>query len=144
MNVSEITEIIRDYSLETELVNTVTYSNEFDIDIAKTNIYPLVNIEVINYVNLVSVIEYNIKINVLSNRAVNKEQYNDKLYGDNKVDNYNTAQLIFNEVYQKMVMDYRFEFNVNPSVRFISKAYANMLDGIEVYLVVQTEIDTKC
>jgi hypothetical protein len=117
--------------------NTVTKDAPDSIDLEKTNIYPLVNISIANgSFSNGSTINFNVAIEVITNRDKNNTVINDKFYGnDNEIDNYNDTLAIINKMWTAMFRDFE-ENNItaseSPSFEKISLEGVNMLDGWEL------------
>lgn len=118
--------------------STVTMEEDYRIiDNYKKNLFPLVHIEVSDSpfisVDNLSTHRFNVIINVLDIRDINKEEVNDKFWSnDNKQDNLNKCYAILRRALNKMVKDtlntdITIE-NVTPVVPVIY-AHKNLLDG---------------
>lgn len=115
-------------------VNTVKQGEISELDIEKTNIFPLVNIAVTGggFTNG-STITFNIDLRCLSIRDINKEVVNDKFWkNDNEVDNMNETLAVLNRMWITMYRDFD-ENNItaseNPSLEPIIYDEKNILDG---------------
>lgn len=115
-------------------VNTVKQGEISELDIEKTNIFPLVNIAVTGggFTNG-STITFNIDLRCLSIRDINKEVVNDKFWkNDNEVDNLNETLAVLNRMWTTMYRDFD-ENNItaseNPSLEPIIYDEKNILDG---------------
>jgi len=92
------------------LVSTVTTGNETEVDIYKKNLFPLVHIDVVDYlqatINNTSMVTYNVVITSLDIRDVNKEEDRDKFWSnDNRHDNWNTTAYILRTGELKMIKE---------------------------------------
>lgn len=115
-------------------VNTVKQGEISELDIEKTNIFPLVNIAVTGggFTNG-STITFNIDLRCLTIRDINKEVVNDKFWkNDNEVDNLNETLAVLNRMWTTMYRDFD-ENNItaseNPSLEPIIYDEKNILDG---------------
>lgn len=115
-------------------VNTVKQGEISELDIEKTNIYPLVNIAVTGggFTNG-STILFNIDLRCLTIRDINKEVVNDKFWkNDNEVDNLNETLAVLNRMWTTMYRDFD-ENNItaseNPTLEPLIYDEKNILDG---------------
>ena len=115
-------------------VNTVKQGEISELDIEKTNIFPLVNIAVTGggFTNG-QTITFNIDLRCLTIRDINKEVVNDKFWkNDNEVDNMNETLAVLNRMWTTMYRDFD-ENNItaseNPSLEPIIYDEKNILDG---------------
>ena len=99
-NFYEIVELVRQRLSENPLVNTITFGKIDEKDLAKKNIYPLVNIApqtsqwTTNQVSNVT-----LQIVAVEQRDTNKTQTNTKFEGnDNLIDNLNKTYSILNDL----------------------------------------------
>lgn len=86
-------------------VSTVVTEGYNDMDNWKKNIYPVVDVFVVNEVvtNNTAVTRFNVEITVLDIRDINKEEVNDKFWrNDNRHDNWNTTHAILKTARNKM------------------------------------------
>jgi len=117
--------------------NTVTRDAPDNIDLQKTNIYPLVNLSIASgSFSNGSTINFNVAIEAITNRDINNEFVNDKFWGnDNEVDNYNDTLAIINKMWTAMFRDFE-ENNItaseSPSFEKITLEGVNLLDGWEL------------
>ena len=122
--------------------NTVTRDAPDSIDLQKTNIYPLVNLSIASgSFSNGSTINFNVAIEVITNRDINNEVVNDKFWGnDNEVDNYNDTLAIINKMWTAMFRDFE-ENNItaseSPSFEKITLEGVNLLDGWELSFSVE-------
>ena len=122
--------------------NTVTRDAPDSIDLQKTNIYPLVNLSIASgSFSNGSTINFNVAIEVITNRDINNEVVNDKFWGnDNEVDNYNDTLAIINKMWTAMFRDFE-ENNItaseSPSFEKITLEGVNLLDGWELSFTVE-------
>ena len=118
--------------------STVTMEEDYRIiDNYKKNLFPLVHIEVADSpfigVQNLAAHRFNVIINVLEKRDINKEEVNDKFWSnDNKQDNANKCYAILRVALNKMVKD---TLNTDITIESASPAipviyaHKNLLDG---------------
>lgn len=118
----------------TNLVNTVTEGNIFDIDLAKQTIFPLAHIIVNNATFENNVIRYNISIIAMDIVDISKDETTDIFVGnDNEQDVLNTQITMLNRVYDKLVRGNFFTnagiIDGNPSCEPFIERFENNLAG---------------
>lgn len=118
----------------TNLVNTVTEGNIFDIDLAKQTIFPLAHIIVNNATFENNVIRYNISILAMDIVDISKDETTDIFIGnDNEQDVLNTQITMLNRVYDKLVRGNFFTnagiIDGNPSCEPFIERFENNLAG---------------
>ena len=128
-------------------VNTVKQGEISELDIEKTNIFPLVNIAVTGggFTNG-STITFNVDLRCLSIRDINKEVVNDKFWkNDNEVDNLNETLAVLNRMWTTMYRDFD-ENNItaseNPSLEPIIYDEKNILDGWVLTFTIEVQNTT--
>lgn len=115
-------------------INTVT-QGEFDrLDLDKSNIFPLLHINITSggFTNGQTV-SFNVEIGALDIRDINKEILTDKFWlQDNEVDNLNTMHSVLNRLWLNMYNNFQ-ENNIiateNPSLEIVTEHGKNLLDG---------------
>lgn len=120
---------------EDQNVSTVTTEGFADMDLWKKNVYPIVDVFVIDEVAIdnTAMTRYNVEITVLDIRDINNEEIIDKFYrNDNRHDNWNTTQAILKTGRNKMLKnqqenDITIDSYTNALRMVIQKE--NMLDG---------------
>lgn len=116
------------------LVSTVTRGNFEDVDISKSNIYPLLHIFVSggNF-NNGQTVTFNLQLGCFQQRNNNNTYEIDKLWdNDNGVDNMNETLAVLNEIWLKLLDDFLrndITASENPSLEPVENAYENGLDG---------------
>lgn len=131
---SEILYYLKQLAESDSLVNTVT-KGEFDkLDLDKSNIFPLVHINVsgASFTNG-QTINFEVQIGAFDVRDINKEVRTDKFWEqDNEVDNHNETLAILNRMWLNMYRDFE-DNNItaseNPTLEIVSYEYKNLLDG---------------
>ena len=128
--------IVSDFTIDkfksNPLVNTIAFEKTVEMDYNKENLYPLVNIDMINSVVTDQEIGVNYTITIVEARDVDNELNNDKIYGTNMIDNLNECHIIavkfINEI-RKQNNDYSIEMTNLSSITFL-KLYEGALDGV--------------
>lgn len=145
MSVSELMLKLEEYFKEIEIVNTITFENDEEVDYNKANIYPLVNIEMIRVIPLDTIDRFIIKFIVLQQRDIKPRLSKDnKRFGNNFIDNYNETFEIASIFISKLRYNQDIEILGEPDVVFINKDYTNILDGVEFTLTVEVDSNVKC
>jgi hypothetical protein len=131
---SELLYFLKGLCEDHPLVNTVTKGKAENVDLNKTNIFPLVHItiEEARFTNGSTII-FPVTLEALAVRDINKEIVDDKFWGnDNEVDNHNETLSILNDVWTRMYRDFS-ERNItaseNPTLTKIEFERSNILDG---------------
>lgn len=118
----------------TNLVNTVTEGNIFDIDLGKQTIFPLAHIIVNSATFENNVIRYNISIIAMDVVDISKDETTDIFVGnDNEQDVLNTQITMLNRVYDKLVRGNFFTnlgiIDGNPTCEPFIERFENNLAG---------------
>ena len=115
-------------------VNTITQGDFDKLDLNKSNIFPLLHINITGagFTNG-STVTFSIQIGCFDIRDINKEIVTDKFWlQDNEVDNLNETLAVLNRLWGKMYKDFEdnnITANENPSLEPVTEAYTNLLDG---------------
>ena len=137
--------IVSDFTIDkfksNPLVNTIAFEKTVEMDYNKENLYPLVNIDMINSVVTDQEIGVNYIITIVEARDVDNELNNDKIYGSNMIDNLNECHTIavkfINEI-RKQNNDYSIEMTNLSSITFL-KLYEGVLDGVRFTMTLNIE-----
>lgn len=137
--------IVSDFTIakfkENPLVNTIAFEKTAEMDYNKENLYPLVNIDMVNSVVTDQEIAINYTITVVEDRDVDNELNNDKIYGSNMIDNLNECHTIavkfINEV-RKQNNEYSIEMSNLTTLTFL-KLYNGNLDGVRFSITLTIE-----
>lgn len=137
--------IVSDFTIakfkENPLVNTIAFEKTAEMDYNKENLYPLVNIDMVNSVVTDQEIAINYTITVVEDRDVDNELNNDKIYGSNMIDNLNECHTIavkfINEV-RKQNNEYSIEMSNLTTLTFL-KLYNGNLDGVRFSMTLTIE-----
>jgi hypothetical protein len=129
---TQLIEEIRGVS--SDLVNTISHGNFEDVDLSKSNIFPLMHIFVSGgRLNNGSTIQLDVQLGCFQQRNSFSDITEDKVYSnDNQVDNMNETLAIINTVWNKLLMDFDSSFitaSENPDLEPVENAYSNGLDG---------------
>lgn len=143
-----VTKYIIDTFSDVPIVNTVSFEKTNDIDFNKENIYPLVNVDLVDSLPIGDVIVFNYTINILQQRDIDNELNNDKtLNKDNLIDNLNECYGIATRVMNHMKSnfnDHEIEITSQSNIRMVRNAYANKLDGVAFELSLEIPNTTVC
>jgi hypothetical protein len=130
------------------IVNTVTFDKTTEMDMEKTQIYPIVNIDIIDTDPIDEIITINYIITVLQERDIDDEMNNDKqLWEDNVIDNLSECHKIIsgainNLKYQENDLGINIERQSN--IEFLRKEVRNTLDGVRLSLSLSIENSSSC
>lgn len=127
------------------LVNTVIFGA--DMDINKTNIFPLVHIFPGEMSMADNRLEMTFEIAVVNQRQTPNHSQMDKIFGNNLIDNLNLTSAILTQEITKIEMQYNdFDITIASATPAQPIIYAdkNVLDGFECTLVlsIQNIIET--
>lgn len=132
---TQLLSYIKQLSDSDPLVNTITQGDADEIDIDKSNIFPMIHVAITggSFTNGRTVI-FNVQLSALQQRDTTKDINTDKFWGnDNEVDNLNETLAILNRMWGKMYND--FEDNgiiasENPTLSIIDhRATKNNIEG---------------
>lgn len=130
------------------LVNTVAFEKTEDIDLNKANIYPLVNIDLTDSVNLDSLLQFNFNITILQQRDTEPELNNDKIFGSNLIDNLNKTHSIATRFINgiRATHDNDADIEVMLLSNLVMQKYTgtNLLDGVQFLLSLTIPNTTPC
>ena len=145
MTIYELSTTIEQYFRDIDIVNTITFSKETDIDFNKSNIYPLVNIDILSYDAGENVNTFTSLITIMKQRDETPNLNPDnKRFGSNKIDNWDETSMIANIFIQKLRNNYDISLITTPNVELFSKMYTNQLDGVVFELVVEVDNNVDC
>lgn len=115
-----------------DMVNTITTEGYLDMDNWRKNLYPLVDVFVVNspFVDSTAVTRYNVEITVLDIRDFNNEVVNDKFWrNDNRHDNWNTTRAILKLAQNKVIKNQDITLVTATDAERIVLGKENGLDG---------------
>ena len=131
---TELLYYIKQISDADDFVNTITQGDFDRIDLDKTNIFPLLHVNITggSFTNG-QVVILNVQIGCFDIRDKNKEINTDKFWlNDNEVDNLNETLAVLNRLWGYMHKDFG-ENNItateNPSLETVTEYGKNLLDG---------------
>ena len=115
-------------------VNTITKTGEVDLDQYKGNVFPILDISIVNgSFPSTAVIRYTIELTCVDLRDINKEVVNEKFYeNDNEVDNHNETLAVLNRIWLNMIKDFadnNITASESPTFDKITYEGTNIYDG---------------
>lgn len=123
------------------LVNTLAFEKTAEMDYNKENIYPLVNIDIVNSTVTDHEISILYTITIVQDRDIEPVLNNDKLFGSNLIDNLNECHTIavkfINEL-KKQNNDFDIEMTQLSNLNFL-KLYNGTLDGVRFSMTLAIE-----
>lgn len=105
---TELLSYLRQLIEANDLVNTVTKGVASELDLSKSNIFPLVHIVIDSGVmNDGNTVVFDVSLECLSKRATYPDVVDDKFWSqDNEVDNHNETLAILNDVWLRLKRDW--------------------------------------
>lgn len=139
-NISKISYFIVDKFKSNVLVNTIAYEKTTEMDFNKENIYPLVNVDIIESTILNNLITIDYTITIVEARDIEPVMNADKLFGTNMIDNLNETHTIavkfINEI-SKQQNDLNIDVVQVTSIQFL-KLDKGALDGVRFTITIST------
>lgn len=137
---SELLRYIKSLAESEEYINTTTMGE--DLDLNKSNIFPLFNVDITGAsFTSNATVSFNVEMVALDVRSINKEDNTDKFYGnDNEIDNHNATISVLNNIWVKMHRDFaknNITSSDNPSLEQITFSDKNLLDGWSISFTVE-------
>lgn len=137
---SELLRYIKSLAESEEYINTTTMGEDIDLD--KSNIFPLFNVDITGAsFTSNATVSFNVEMVALDVRSINKEDNTDKFYqNDNVVDNHNATISVLNNIWVKMHRDFaknNITSSDNPSLQQITYSEKNLLDGWSISFTVE-------
>ena len=137
---SELLRYIKSLAETEEYINTTTMGEDLDLD--KSNIFPLFNVDVTGAsFTSNATVSFDVTMVALDVRSINKENNTDKFYGnDNEIDNHNATISVLNNIWVKMHRDFarnNITSSDNPSLEQITDKEKNLLDGWSISFTVE-------
>lgn len=139
-----ITKYLVDNFQSNPLVNTVAFETTDKLDANKQNIYPLVNIDIIDSDIQDNVTVVNYTITILEAREYGNKLIDNKIFGTNFVDNISECHLIASKVIKSFNTNTDIFLDNNPKILFINEAFDKMLDGVQFDLTLSVTNETDC
>jgi hypothetical protein len=131
---TELLQYLKSIAQSDDFVNTITRGEFEKVDLDKSNIFPLVHINITSagFTNG-QTINFNVQVGCFDLRDVNKEIREDKFWEqDNEVDNLNETLAVLNRMWLRMYRDFE-DNNItaseNPSLEVVTFDNKNLLDG---------------
>ena len=130
------------------LVNTITFEKTGEIDSNKNNIYPLVNIDIVDTDPIGDILTFNYVITILQQRDIDNELNNDKILNkDNMIDNLNECYAIatrcVNNI-ERTENDYDIEILRKSNITLLKDFNTQKLDGVRFNLSLSIQNNTPC
>ena len=142
------TKFIVDAFTDNKLINTITYEKTNDIDLNKSNIFPLINIDIIESSMVEEMIYFNYLITIVSDRNVENTLNNDKIFNSNMVDNLNECHSIAVKFVNNVKSQYNnasdIEISQVSTIRMLKFNNTNILDGVQFNLQLEIPNTTEC
>lgn len=137
---SELLRYIKSLAESEEYINTTTMGEDIDLD--KSNIFPLFNVDITGAsFTSNATVSFNVEMVALDVRSINKEDNTDKFYqNDNVIDNHNATISVLNNIWVKMHRDFaknNITSSDNPSLQQITYSEKNLLDGWSISFTVE-------
>lgn len=143
-----VTKFIVDRTKESPLVNTVSFDKTSEIDTSKENIYPLVNIDLVDSDPISNTLVFNYIITVLQQRDYDNELNNNKeLNRSNLIDNLNECYSIITRTINSIENNYNdedIEIKRKSNITVLKAFGRQDLDGIRMTLSLEIENKTAC
>ena len=137
---SELLRYIKSLAETEEYVNTSTMGEEIDLN--KSNIFPLFNIDITG-ASFPSnrTVSFDVTMVCLDVRSLNNEDTSDKFYNnDNEIDNHNATISVLNNIWVKMHRDFaknNITASDEPRLEQITYSDKNLLDGWSIDFTVE-------
>ncbi len=137
---SQLLKYIKSLAQSEEYINTSTMGE--DLDLNKSNIFPLFNVDVTG-ASFTSnrTVTFDVTMSALDVRSINKDANSDKFYGnDNEIDNHNATISVLNNIWVKMHRDFaknNITASDNPRLEMITFSDKNLLDGWSINFTVE-------
>lgn len=130
------------------LVNTISFEKTGEIDANKNNIYPLVNIDIVDTDPIGDILTFNYVITILQQRDIDNELNNDKILNkDNMIDNLNECYAIatrcVNNI-ERTENDYDIEILRKSNITLLKDFNTQKLDGVRFNLSLSIQNNTPC
>ena len=130
------------------LVNTISFEKTGEVDVNKNNIYPLVNIDIVDTDPIGDILTFNYVITILQQRDIDNELNNDKILNkDNMIDNLNECYAIatrcVNNI-ERTENDYDIEILRKSNITLLKDFNTQKLDGVRFNLSLSIQNNTPC
>lgn len=128
---------------ENELVHTITTEDSSNIDHNKYNIYPLVNIELIDSIPNEIVQTFNYEIIVIQKQDIKKDLNAKKYDNNNTLDNHNECNQILMSFLNTIRKDQMMNLVNTPTFTYLYNGGVNGCDGVQMFLSVEVYNNDK-
>lgn len=143
-----VTNFLVDKAKESPLVNTISFEKTSEIDPNKENIYPLVNVDLVDSDPVSDTLVFNYIVTILQQRDYDNEANNDKeLNQDNLIDNLNECYSIITRTINSIENNYNYEdieIKRKSNITVLKAFGRQSLDGIRMTLSLEIENKTAC
>ena len=130
------------------LVNTISFEKTGEIDANKNNIYPLVNIDIVDTDPIGDILTFNYVITILQQRDIDNELNNDKILNkDNMIDNLNECYAIATRCVNNIERnenEYDIEILRKSNITLLKDFNTQKLDGVRFNLSLSIQNNTPC
>lgn len=126
------------------LVNTITFEVRDRIDVNKQNIYPLVNIDMLDSTITESLTSISYLITIVEQRELGNKLMNDKIFGTNYIDNASECHLIGSRLIKSFITNRDIFLDNEPVLSFLPNTFDNGLDGVEFNLILSVTNEEDC
>tara|TARA_R100000541_G_scaffold6505_2_gene14108 strand:+ start:533 stop:988 length:456 start_codon:yes stop_codon:yes gene_type:complete len=139
---------VKSISEQDDYITTILSRLPEDFDWEKGNIFPILNISALaGTFTSTSTIQFDVTITCVDKRDINKEDVNDKFWGnDNEVDNHNATLSHISHLWTKLNRDYSRE-NItasdNPAITQIEFEGMNLMDGWQITFQVEMPMNVS-
>lgn len=139
---------IKETAEEDNYITTILHRLPEDFDWEKGNIFPILNISALaGTFTSTSTIQFDITLTCVDKRDINKEDINDKFWGnDNEVDNHNATLSHLSHLWFKLNTDYSREnitASETPTLEQIEFEGMNLVDGWSITFQVEMPMDVS-
>lgn len=148
MEVSTTTNFVIEKFRENPLVNTISVSKQTEIDHNKANIYPLVNIDLVQSEVLETSHRMYYTVHIYQQRdSEPRTNLDNKLLNTNMIDNLNETYMIASKFINN-VRSYNNEHDIDvyqvSTVEMLKNVSTNLLDGVTFTMVLDIPDSTGC
>jgi hypothetical protein len=146
--VYRVTNFLVELFRENPIVATITFDKTGEIDFDKNNVFPLVNIDLVDSDPVSEVLNFNYIVTILQDRDIDNEVNNNKLlYQDNLIDNLGECYDIGIRVINFLKYEYNedeVEMIRHSNIVFLKREQRNILDGVTFNLTISIENESIC
>lgn len=129
---------------DNEVVNTITTEDSSNIDHNKKNIYPLVNIHLVDSLNTNDIIQtFNYEIIVVQQKEIIKDLNTNKYDNDNTLDNLNECNEILNSFIKNIRKEQYMNLVNQPLFEYLYNIHSNGIDGVRTLISVEVYNNDK-